>query len=537
MQQVKTPAVPEGTAEKRRSVKRTADTSPVFAAALERLNRRSVIDLIEEVIEQLNEHCEKIGISIEQNVAINTAYSKLEMHLHDLRVANDNCMIEINSIRQEINSLHAYIPCISVIEKIEALNKKIDTMSEIKPPTPPKNKENKLAWCSSCFCIAAFILASAALAIVLHTEYHRNVQQQGQARLAVIESRLKQLDEQQTRQSSSHIAVVSVLETTVVALETELKRLLNAKHGSAAAGKTQEPSQTAAVSTLEAKVAALETKLLRIADLLDANAKQNSAAADQARKTLEQVAALEDKLKQLEERQAVPPPSNNTPQEPSKITVVSALETKVLTLETNLQLMATLFKQNQQEIKQAIAKLDQWFQQKIDIHTQGIAKLEQCCAAKPAPAQPPAPIDPKPEPKPVLPPPAEPSKPEQPEKKTIIDPNKDIIVLSGVNFDRGTSNLTEGAKKILTDVAATLKDEKLSKQKFEVAGHTDNAGTTKMNQRLSQNRAEAVRQFLIAQGIKANLLTSKGYGADKPVAENTTSEGQAKNRRVELDKQ
>jgi outer membrane protein OmpA-like peptidoglycan-associated protein len=132
------------------------------------------------------------------------------------------------------------------------------------------------------------------------------------------------------------------------------------------------------------------------------------------------MSVLETKVTVLEEEMKRIAVLLNAKQEPSQTTAVSALESKVLTLETNLQLMATLFQQNQQEIKQVIAK------------------LEQCCA----------------EPKPVPPAP--------------IDPNQDVIVLSGVNFDTGTSNLTDGDKKKLTDVAATLK-RALPNQRFEVA--------------------------------------------------------------------
>ena len=75
-------------------------------------------------------------------------------------------------------------------------------------------------------------------------------------------------------------------------------------------------------------------------------------------------------------------------------------------------------------------------------------------------------------------------------------------------------------------MAATLR--------VEVAGHTDNAGSPEANQRLSQERAQAVMAALVGRGIKADRLTAKGYGQTTPIADNRTEEGRAKNRRVEL---
>lgn len=68
----------------------------------------------------------------------------------------------------------------------------------------------------------------------------------------------------------------------------------------------------------------------------------------------------------------------------------------------------------------------------------------------------------------------------------------------------------------------------------EVAGHTDDVGSDEANLSLSQRRAESVRRFLIRKGCRADLLTAVGYGENLPVADNTTEEGRALNRRVEL---
>jgi OOP family OmpA-OmpF porin len=71
-------------------------------------------------------------------------------------------------------------------------------------------------------------------------------------------------------------------------------------------------------------------------------------------------------------------------------------------------------------------------------------------------------------------------------------------------------------------------------QKIEIAGHTDNVGKDADNLKLSLQRAEAVRNYLIKKGIKADRITAKGYGATQPVADNGTDAGRQKNRRTEV---
>ncbi|MCI5130795.1 MAG: hypothetical protein D3904_04575, partial [Candidatus Electrothrix sp. EH2] len=107
------------------------------------------------------------------------------------------------------------------------------------------------------------------------------------------------------------------------------------------------------------------------------------------------------------------------------------------------------------------------------------------------------------------------------------------IVLSGVNFTVGTAELTRQAAASLRTTAKLLKKH-APNQRFEVAGYTDSMGSSRINQRLSQQRAQAVRTFLIEQGIARELLVSKGYGERNPIADNNTSAGRAMNRRVEL---
>jgi len=79
---------------------------------------------------------------------------------------------------------------------------------------------------------------------------------------------------------------------------------------------------------------------------------------------------------------------------------------------------------------------------------------------------------------------------------------------------------------------STLKDN--TTVSVAVEGHTDSVGTDAYNQRLSQRRAASVREYLVAHGVSASRLSVAGFGEAKPVASNTTADGRAQNRRVEL---
>lgn len=108
----------------------------------------------------------------------------------------------------------------------------------------------------------------------------------------------------------------------------------------------------------------------------------------------------------------------------------------------------------------------------------------------------------------------------------------EVIVLKGVNFETGSAKLTEGSEEVLNDMAETL--VKYPTMVVEVSGHTDNTGSAKLNNRLSQQRADSVVAYLVAKGVKSDNLKAKGYGSDKPAADNATAAGRSVNRRVEL---
>ncbi|MDP8203206.1 MAG: OmpA family protein [Candidatus Tenebribacter mawsonii] len=120
-----------------------------------------------------------------------------------------------------------------------------------------------------------------------------------------------------------------------------------------------------------------------------------------------------------------------------------------------------------------------------------------------------------------------------PDKKPeIIFEKKSPIILDGVNFKIGSSELTDVAKNILGKVVRTLKDYK--DMHLEISGHTDSSGSRGLNMKLSRKRAESVRRYLINQGIKEHRLRAIGLGPDHPVTSNKTKEGRAKNRRIEF---
>ncbi|MBN1240610.1 MAG: OmpA family protein [Gammaproteobacteria bacterium] len=104
--------------------------------------------------------------------------------------------------------------------------------------------------------------------------------------------------------------------------------------------------------------------------------------------------------------------------------------------------------------------------------------------------------------------------------------------LDGVNFELNSAQLTPGASETLRRVAESLRGE--PNLRAEIAGHTDSSGADDYNMRLSQQRAESVREFLISQGVEADRLRARGYGETQPVAGNDTESGRAMNRRVEF---
>lgn len=108
------------------------------------------------------------------------------------------------------------------------------------------------------------------------------------------------------------------------------------------------------------------------------------------------------------------------------------------------------------------------------------------------------------------------------------------VPVYGVNFDFNKATLRPDAKPVLEQVLALFKDDRALK--VEIGGHTDNVGQPRYNQKLSERRAAAVRAWLIAHGVAASRLTSRGYGDSRPLVPNNSAAHRARNRRVELKK-
>jgi outer membrane protein OmpA-like peptidoglycan-associated protein len=118
--------------------------------------------------------------------------------------------------------------------------------------------------------------------------------------------------------------------------------------------------------------------------------------------------------------------------------------------------------------------------------------------------------------------------------KVKEDSRGTIITLDGaVLFASGQSTLLPIAEKTLSDVAKALL-ELPSQSRISVVGYTDSVGSSENNQRLSQQRAQSVRDFLVTRGVPSERLDAVGRGEEQPVASNDTPEGRANNRRVEL---
>ena len=107
-----------------------------------------------------------------------------------------------------------------------------------------------------------------------------------------------------------------------------------------------------------------------------------------------------------------------------------------------------------------------------------------------------------------------------------------IVSMSDVLFDTGKYSLKPGAREKLAKVAGILLA--YPGLNIEVGGYTDNVGADQMNQTLSENRADSVRDYLVQQGVSSNAVTAKGFGNSLAVASNDNSAGRQQNRRVEL---
>ncbi|MDX5584506.1 MAG: OmpA family protein, partial [Aureibaculum sp.] len=99
-------------------------------------------------------------------------------------------------------------------------------------------------------------------------------------------------------------------------------------------------------------------------------------------------------------------------------------------------------------------------------------------------------------------------------------------------FDTGKTTIKFLSEEVLGNIAGILKEYPFAR--FNVEGHTDSVGSEKLNQGLSEGRAQAVTDWLVKNGIKSSRLVSTGFGESKPLMTNKTREGRERNRRVEI---
>ncbi|MDB5252626.1 MAG: hypothetical protein JWP27_1795 [Flaviaesturariibacter sp.] len=104
--------------------------------------------------------------------------------------------------------------------------------------------------------------------------------------------------------------------------------------------------------------------------------------------------------------------------------------------------------------------------------------------------------------------------------------------LNNVHFDTGKPTLRTDSFRELDEIAAYMKEKPA--ERYEIGGHTDNVGRQADNLRLSQQRADAVKAYLVRKGIAASRLSAKGYGDSLPVGDNSTEDGRQANRRTEV---
>lgn len=118
-----------------------------------------------------------------------------------------------------------------------------------------------------------------------------------------------------------------------------------------------------------------------------------------------------------------------------------------------------------------------------------------------------------------------------PAKVELQQDLNEVISLENIEFDNGKATIKPTSNDLIEKAAAAL--TKGATAQIQIEGHTDNTGNAAKNQTLSEKRAQSVKDALIAKGVpNPDRLSAKGFGSSKPIADNNTAEGRAKNRRV-----
>lgn len=158
-------------------------------------------------------------------------------------------------------------------------------------------------------------------------------------------------------------------------------------------------------------------------------------------------------------------------------------------------------------------------------------KVEPAKPPAPPPVTPPPPPPPPPKvepPKPAPPPPPPP--PPAPPKQVVV---QSIALQADALFDYNKHTLKPRGKRSIDEAIAKMRS--MDVETIIATGHTDSRGTDAYNQKLSERRAVAVKNYMVSQGIPAAKITTLGKGESQPVATNNTEEGRQKNRRVDIE--
>lgn len=116
--------------------------------------------------------------------------------------------------------------------------------------------------------------------------------------------------------------------------------------------------------------------------------------------------------------------------------------------------------------------------------------------------------------------------------KIVLTPSN-IAIIDKIQFETGKADLKPVSFPVLDEVVKVLKSNPQIKE-VDVEGHTDSTGSAEINRTLSKDRAQSCIKYLQSKGVKSGVLTAKGYGPDRPIADNATEEGREANRRVEF---
>lgn len=114
----------------------------------------------------------------------------------------------------------------------------------------------------------------------------------------------------------------------------------------------------------------------------------------------------------------------------------------------------------------------------------------------------------------------------------VPEPEQENFVLEGVTFASGSAELLPESLPVLERALTLLRRHPTVR--YEIAGFTDNRGNRRLNRQLSEQRAEAVKAWFVGQGLHAHRFDARGYGSAQPIESNATTEGRARNRRIEL---